>query len=339
MFNRFFIVDYWMSMETVEQILAQLPYLKEFELITVGTMDLTNGHRWERLVKDFRRFNFRFWIHDLQITDVFDTFRSHFWLEEKRWFIAYHERCLFSIPRFLPNSIDVSRHFRMRTTAPDHSFIYDHMKRIIVSEATIEFTHFFSNIDTLDRHYPIPLGILTSILDVKQIKHLTLLTMDHLIRFIPLESIAPELRALSIKKAVAIEMLEQIRTYRFKQIHQLQLSFTGEDEDYMVEELFHLFPCVEAFLYSTPIKSEQIMYHCIDGFNRLIHATFWINSLFSDGTYDLHDNTDLDTKYSKMVRKRNFTYRVRRSSKFGISYEIHWWIGEQVKHSPKTHHN
>ena len=323
-------------MEDAEQILAQLPYLKEFELKTVGTMDLANGHQWERLVKDFRRFNFRFWIHYLRIEDVFDTFRSHFWLEEKRWFIAYHERCLFSIPRFLPNSIDVSRHFRMRTTAPDHSFIYDHMKRIIVSEATIEFTHFFSNIDTLNRHYPIPLGILTSILDVKQIKHLTLLTMNHLIRFIPLESIAPELRALVIKEAVTLEMLERIRTYRFKQIHQLQLSFTGEDEDYMVEELFHLFPSVEAFLYSTPIKSEQIMYRCIDGFNCLTHANFWTNSLFSDGTSDLHHSTNLDTKYSKIVRKRNFTCRVRRSSKFGISYEIHWWIGEQVKHSPKN---
>lgn len=322
-----------MSMEDAEKILAQSPYLKEFELKTIGTMDLANGHRWERLVKDFRRFNFQFFIGKcISIEDIFDTFRTHFWLEEKRWFIAYYQNCFFSIPRFLPHSVDASEHFQIQTTAPNPAFVYDPVKTIIVRQAIIESTHFFPNIDTLERHHPIPLGILTLTLNVQRIKHLTLLTMNHLIRFIPLETIVPELRTLAIEKVVPMEMLQRIRKYRFNQIHQLQLSFTDEYEDYMIEELFHLFPSVEDFLYSKPIKSERVMSRCIDGFNCLTHATFWTHSLFLDRISDPYFQTNFDITCSRMVRKRNFTCRIQHLRESRITYGIHWWIGEQVKH-------
>ena len=258
---------------------------------------------------------------DLPIEMVLKSFSSSFWLEEKRWFVAYQNHCLFSIPHFVPDQMYISDRFNLHTTAPDRFLIFKHVKTVILHIGSPKFGYYFPHVETLRLEKLIPLHIITSILDPYGIKHLKLKSIDQLVEWIPLEINCPQLSRLSICDPVTIQMIGCIQIYQFKQIRRLELHLTSEYQDYMMEQLFRLFPSVQQFLYNAPIQSKELMFLYIDGFEHLEYASFSVALLRDETMKDLYHN---------IHSKTNVTYRMYKSSSVRSERQICWWIGEQV---------
>ncbi|CAF1117819.1 unnamed protein product [Rotaria sordida] len=153
-----------------------------------------------------------------------ESFRSSFWLEEKRWFVAYQDYCLFSIPQFAPNCIEISQQLRIRSTAPDNKFIYDQINKITMKTAAIKHNHYFTHIKTLELKCSVSLKTVASIIDLNHIKHLTVLSLNDVLKFMPLEHVMPLFCELTIENNVTINIIEQISHYRFLQIRKLEIA-------------------------------------------------------------------------------------------------------------------
>ncbi|CAF4160077.1 unnamed protein product, partial [Adineta steineri] len=72
------------SMNEMESFLLNLPYLKHLKLELEGDNDLANGHRWQMLTGDFITFAFKFHVEVGSVNETLQSFRTLFWLEEKR---------------------------------------------------------------------------------------------------------------------------------------------------------------------------------------------------------------------------------------------------------------
>ena len=324
-------------MNELEQFINQFSYLRHLNLQIVGSMNLCDGYRWEKLTQNLRTFNFsvELSIDHFLIPTVLESFRSSFWIEEKHWFIAYYNDRLFSIPHFIPNPLNIVDRFDLYTTAPNWSFISKHITAVTMRSHLFTPNCYFANVDTLDmRCFALP-KLIASVLNPYRIKHLGLIYIDQLAEFLPLELIFPQLFELSIHQSVTINMIEQIRTSRFRQIRRLKLSVTDEYRDYTLEELFRLFPTVQEFFYDLPIASEQSMFRCIDGFEHLKRASFCVNPPLANMMSDFHQNINLKSQYSLMLSKINLICRVYKPREVTGIHKIYWWIGEQVDHCLK----
>ncbi|CAF4254572.1 unnamed protein product, partial [Adineta steineri] len=72
------------SMNEMESFLLNLPYLKHLKLELEGDNDLANGHRWQMLTGDFITFAFKFHVEVGSVNETLQSFRTLFWLKEKR---------------------------------------------------------------------------------------------------------------------------------------------------------------------------------------------------------------------------------------------------------------
>ncbi|UJR19825.1 hypothetical protein I4U23_022958 [Adineta vaga] len=94
------------SMNEMEYFLPQLPYLKHVKLDLKGSEDLCNGYRWQKLTSDYTTFLFRFHITLMSVNEKLRSFRTSFWLEEKRLFVNYKSRCLYAEPHTRNNVLN-----------------------------------------------------------------------------------------------------------------------------------------------------------------------------------------------------------------------------------------
>jgi hypothetical protein len=111
--------------------------LKYLTLIAIGQLDLFDGKQWEKFVRKTRimKFNFKFLLSQNIILNenILESFRSSFWLEEKRWYVALSKngRSIYSIPRFRPKCINYTgNNYLPRSTAP-----LDILKEIFYSKS------------------------------------------------------------------------------------------------------------------------------------------------------------------------------------------------------------
>ncbi|CAF4096923.1 unnamed protein product [Rotaria sordida] len=158
------------------------------------------------------------------IVNVLKSFRSSFWLEEKRWFVAYQDYCLFSVPHFAPNHVDISQQLRIHSTAPDNKSVYDQINKITMKTAAIKHNHYFTHIKTLELKCSVSLKTVASIIDLNHIKHLTVLSLSDVLKFMPLEYVMPHFCELTIENNVTIDIIKQISHYRFLQIRKLEIA-------------------------------------------------------------------------------------------------------------------
>ncbi|CAF0927899.1 unnamed protein product [Rotaria sp. Silwood1] len=318
----------------MEQFLWQFPYLKHLEIKAHGWKNLFDGYQWQKLTNFFTTFNFKFDTEDILMDNILDSFSTPYWLEEKHWFIGYKNGCLFSIPHFAPDHIDISWQTSLRSTALNHTVIYDRLNKITIKTDVIDSNYYFTHIKELILECSISVQILTSTMDLNQIKHLSVLSIDDILKLIPLESNMPQLCELSIKNDVTSDMIERIRLYRFSQIHKLEIGIFTKYSDYITEELFRLFAFVQHLIYKSPIESIQTMICFIDGFKHLSNASFFCDDVFFDTEASFCQDPNSIIEYSKRLTKDNFTCRIYRSTKYGLSsYGIYWWIEDQPSSS------
>ena len=68
----------------MEQFLLSLPHLKHLELKGTLYQHMSNEYEWELLTDSLITFNFKFNILHFDIERTLDSFRTPFWLKEKR---------------------------------------------------------------------------------------------------------------------------------------------------------------------------------------------------------------------------------------------------------------
>ena len=314
------------SMDSMKQFLSQFYHLKHLEIQTDGSFDLFDGYRWRVLVERLHTFHFQFFSKYLPIRDILTSFSTPFWLKEKHWFAACRSTCLFSVPRFAPEHLNLPLYLSIYSTGSKERYLDDAVKKITITIRLTEQTHFYSYVNTLELKQRISAAILASTIDLRQIKSLSIVSLDDLIEYFPLGSTLSQLTALSIEYDVTMQMIENIGCHSLKQVHQLTVGISHETRDCIIEELFRLFPRVEHLKYKSIVHSKREMVHLIDGFNYLNKASFCANSTFDEKATQVGQNV----LYSRRLVRGHYTSRVYQSYNVSLSYEIHWWIGQQV---------
>jgi hypothetical protein len=75
----------------IKNLLSSMTHLTHFTLhVNETESDLINGHRWIPLLTRIIVFRFMFGISDKDNVDL-DTFRTQFWVEEKKWYVTYDQ--------------------------------------------------------------------------------------------------------------------------------------------------------------------------------------------------------------------------------------------------------
>ncbi|CAF0840521.1 unnamed protein product [Adineta steineri] len=317
------------SMNEMKYFLSNLPYLQHLCLELHGSQDLFDGYRWQNLTCNFITFNFKFKTQHHLNRNAIESYLTPFWLEEKHWYVGYNSYCIFSIPYFSPDELDMSQHTIFLSSAPDLTLLNRCVNKISLGENEFKFDGYFPSINTLQIRLPVSLSFLTSIIDLDQIKHLSLLSLHDILRYLPLEDAMPQLHELSICNRVDIDTINRIPNHRFVQIDKLKIFIYGQHSEYIIEKLIQLFPNINHLHCTLKCVPEQIMYRCINGFKYLSYASFYLSVCVFVNKNDWNENIkSLIT--DSFVKRDNFIWQVNHSATDELWLKVHWWFGKQV---------
>jgi hypothetical protein len=317
-------------MNEMKQLLLQLPRLQHLELKGRLRKDVADGYQWEVLTHSLITFNFKFTVSHVDPIRTRSSFCTPFWLEEKRWFIAHDYFSLFSIPYFAPNEIDISEPPNICFTAPNITYLYNNVNKITIKAAEIKHNHYFTHVQTLELECrgTISLEKIQLALDLNCVEHLIVSSVDNLLVFMPLKSTMPQLYKLTFHYCNIADGFEQTTHYQFEQILTLELRYVGMFTDYIIEELFRLFPSVQHLEIEHDICLEEIMIHSIDGFKHLSNASFRKIISRVDLESNLCQNVNTIIPQPQKLTSENFIARVYDSSYNRLIYN--WWIDNQA---------
>ncbi len=288
--------------------------------------DITDGDFWQVLTNSFKTFHFKFNALQINLQKTLDSFRTPFWLEEKHWYVAFQNGCLFSLPHFAPVHMDSLNLSHFRSTSPDYSIIYNHLNKLTVNTIpSNNHPYRCTHIKTLILEFSISFKILESVIDLNQVEHLIIASLDNLLTLIPLEHTMPQLSKLTVRNSVTIDMIKRIKHQRFEQIRMLQIRFTDEHVDCIIEEFFLLFPRIEHLIYKSRIQSVDAMIRLMVGFKYLSNAVF-----SGDCSFFRKESKFCQNPNSLIQYLRRYTCQVYHSTNTQLPLSIHWRIEEQV---------
>ncbi len=315
----------------MERILPNFSCLTHLTLHTKGSADLADGYRWERLSAGLIVFNFKFEVIVWDIQQMLDSFRTPFWLQEKCWYVAYDDKCLFSVPKFAPKHVFTSYNPRY-FTAPDETFLYNNITTLTISESAEPDIHHFNHVETLELrcHRSSHLGdMFSSIFNTSRKQHGNLKSLDRISLLLHYLHTMPHCCTLSINIELTLEFIDQLSDNQFKQIRTLEFQSSTTITRYVIEGILHIFPRVERLRISY-ISSKMDMIRLIDGFKYLANASFMIKSNFTESERHWFYNPDLSIRGVRRLKYDTFTCRFDRSSAVRLSCSVHIWINEQV---------
>ncbi|CAF2819952.1 unnamed protein product, partial [Rotaria sp. Silwood2] len=309
------------SINDIEYVLLNLPHLKHFELhgkkVNPG---LANGHLWENITSSLATFNFIFHLRITEIEPILHSFRTFFW-SEKRWFVAYENDRLFTVPRFANDRCIDNFQSPVYSTALDDKIFTDSITTLVLSQSFVNFQQQLPNVRTLQIASDVHPHHLSCIINVKRVEHLILSfpILQPLSNIVHILNIYG-LRELSIMTN-PFQLLEQLKGMQFKNIRTLTMpSAFIFDDHYPVEQLCFIFPCVQRLRIDSINKA--IMIRMIDGFIHLSDASFCLKS------FSKRDQIDLKVKPEwalyEVRRLKCFTYTCRYENSY-----LHVWISEQ----------
>ncbi|CAF1299496.1 unnamed protein product [Adineta steineri] len=314
-----------LSMDIIEQFILKFPNLKYLTLEIHGQYDIVNAQRWEKLASNFITFNFKFFLLNSSYSNL-NSFRTSFWLEEKHWFIASDSNSIFSVPYFAPLEMTLPGYLFLDCNIPDNHILYDKITKLIINDIPDNKSDYrFLHIKALDFKYLISLESLLSIINLNQIEHLSIPSIQDILIFNSFLSIMPKLFSLTILLPITAERMEEMQNYQFKQIHNLTIYLSYKNTKYIIESLFRLFPHTKRIVCMTHLKSLDNIIRIVHGFKDLTHASFYSNCLFStrENTYCF------DTKLN-LREKRIFTSRIYSLTNYVSKYNINIWLKDEV---------
>jgi hypothetical protein len=303
----------------MEELMGKLPSLKYLELCGHGDAGLLDGQRWQMITSGLNIFNFMLHVStDIEVENL-DSFRSPFWLTEKHWYVAYSSYGrLFSVPYFATTESDGNFQPPDLWTAPDISIFYRCVRKLTLSESVYEINHRFSEVQTLSMSNSIQLLFIEQIVDLNRIQCLTLSSITSYFELIVLINEMPNLYRISIIDNIKY-FLEEIAGGSFEQIRNLDIGHSystrdSGDNDYNIEQLCSIFPCVK-HLHITYVCSETQIFSFMNQLKQLTVASFRFISPYShiDNTERLTEIESALNHY-RSAQKLDYSYRFGKSS-------------------------
>jgi hypothetical protein len=303
----------------MEWLLQSCTYLKHLELHLRGSSDLAEGEHWSLLAHSLITFNFKFYMIIVAIEETLHSFRTPFWLKEKRWFVAYQDRCLFSVPYFAPVEVSTSYRPPIHFTAPNDGIFYENVTKLNMEDPSIPLVQLT---------YPIVRTKLLRTIDLCNLKSLSIPSLDDLLQFAPIERKMAHLSQLSIKNEITTKQLKRMINNPCEQIRTLEIETKLQGDDCIIEGLFRIFPHIERLIYKPDIQSIGLMAHFIDGFTHLSSASFKSLGPLHNQDIKFRFNPDL-----MLLRAHRPSYctsicRIYRLLNWESLFGIYWWIEE-----------
>ena len=302
------------SMNALEQMMFNLPRLRHLDLVSDCTNDVTDGQRWESIAKNLLTFIFSFTL-DVYIESErqLDSFRTSFWLDEKRWFVAYMDGRLFSVSMSKPISIEASYYYELSqyTTFPDTRIFYQHIHELVLRKSSNYSNAHFPNVHTLTLHNPPPFLTIRNVVNLGQIRNMTL---SRLRRNFPIKSLInkmPNLCQLSMTcdienflKQFHGQVLERIRTLTIDESN--NVIYIDKDD---IENMFTVFPRLEHLHVDYLCSIEEIS-DFLHGFKYLSVASFYYVRRYSYEDKQQH-RANIQSRLDQIRREEglDFTYR------------------------------
>ncbi|CAF1076712.1 unnamed protein product [Adineta steineri] len=312
------------SIDEMEYLLLNLPYLQYLQLELFGLQDLFDGDRWQSFTQNLIIFNFKFNAHYNLNRNVLESYRTSYWIEEKHWFVGYNNNSIFSIPHFAPNYIDMCQDLIFDSTGSDLTLPYSRVNTISFGRNEVRPDYYLTHINTLKILSPLSISFLTSFIDLNQIKYLSLSSLYDILTYVPLKETMPQLRELSIHMSVDIDTINRIGNYRFEQIHKLEIRICGQYNEYITEKLIFLFPNVHHLICTPETNPKEVMYRCVNGFKYLLNASFSLRI-----SSNIERDFEFITRQSRCSTKDNFICQVCHPLKRELIFSVHWWFGKQ----------
>ncbi|CAF1087782.1 unnamed protein product [Rotaria sordida] len=316
-----FVEDIVVSFQSLEQCLINLHQLTHLTLQASGKNDLLDSNQWKNFIlkTNIIVFNFKFQIfdHNKDVSILFESFRSSFWLREKRCYIGYYnddengQTFLYTIPRFrFQNIIYPSSNFPPITTVPSNieKYLFYENKidslLIDIDRFIIPPIHRFTQVKSLILRGStlMSLDVLKTIMDLNQIE-----TLD----VFPVESLSRHELNILIKHCPRLNYLIMDYNPLFgipSQIHTLRLDI--DFRSLSIDNLWHTTQNVKVL--EIPINSKDMMLDIIDQFDHIDNFLFSCDE-FSEGDYleffieKLHLYWLEDNSYR--LAMNHFTYR------------------------------
>lgn len=308
-------LSYRISMNLMVEFLSNLPNLKHFELILNCDSDFVDGQRWEMLTKSFRTFDFKFYLPFDVKPDDLHSFQTSYWLVEKCWQVVGGKCCLFTIPHFAPNHVEINKW--------SDEWPIESINTIYINAIPINPFPRYLHIKKLYLNRTLSRPQILSMIELKELECLSILSLDDLLIFAPFESTIPNLYELTVKNTVAFHMIDQLQGCQLKQMRKLFISISNKNTELILQELLYVFSQIEYLRYASDVCSMETMIHLIDRFAYLTNASFYSKHLSSELQSDLHS-------HSNQLTQNNVTYRIECSLNNQQLHAVHWWIDAQV---------
>lgn len=290
-------LDVFVSIDQIEQLLLNLTRLKYFEILCKGLLDLANGQSWEKSTDQLITFNFNFLIDTVWNETSLDSFRTPFWIEEKKWFVACTSERIFTVPHFFDNTADSFFELPLDTTIPEEIRLLDKVNHFIIYDSS-DFPHFqFRHVETLEilNLNACVVEDLLICIDLKHVKNLILSIVTPTTIFSLIDSM-PSVKTISLNtKLTHLFNQTNKNDFCFKQIRVLELNEPIVDDDFNVlPQLVRLFPNVEVLNVKFIQRKLGIVY-LIDRFPNLSSVSF--NLLQPNTTTEQYDDEISMRKY------------------------------------------
>ncbi|CAF1437116.1 unnamed protein product [Adineta ricciae] len=295
--------------------------------------DVLNGRLWKKIAQPFSTFHFKFFaLNDLN-EQVLNSFRTRFWIEEKRWFVVCQDRCLFTITGVSLAYTNVTSNQFLYSTVPNYSVIYQPRHSSGCRRNLRQDNFRLTSIKTLELYWNDTFEILSSFIDLNQIESLLITSRSyHLLKH--LHDHMSKLHTLYLSGSLnATDLFETqyVQGLQLKQIRTLKLnnySFSRKTCN-DAAKISHLFPCVE-HIDEWPIRSRSEIIYVIDQFKQLTSISFTLDYRVHEQKFQPEFNSNLIiTDIKKYIH-------CRATCCFEISWRIysrimiHIWLEERV---------
>ena len=281
----------------IERILFNAPNLKHFELVAdLNDKSIINGERWHDAVKNLTTFNFKFQLtFDLKPNDL-DTYRTHFWIEEKCWFVAYQDQCLYSVPYFLETETDEDFEYPEFSTLVDNQLFLDRIKKFTINILLCDCKYQFNFVEDLFIPFVMPALTLRKIVSLNSIRYLTVRTVNSIIELQQLIQSLPNLCHLKIR-FFENDFSEEYSCQPMINIRKLHIQNHISLKHRIIQQLAVAFPNVEHLSIETCCQGNNIL-QSLKKFSCLSTASFCysdrhvLNQFLQTNSVDFHYRYD-----------------------------------------------
>jgi hypothetical protein len=316
----------WKKMENLISSYPRLAYLE----IIAGNVNsnIANGFKWARLLQQIKNFQFKFdfsYYAFEQIPFNLDSFRTKFWLEEKKWFVTYDRSSCLSDCSMLysnPSSIIIHPPHEILGTLISESTAlelesFSHVHCLSINDRNLKYSHLnrYKHINELylsevTTTYPTTLNDLVTCIDTSQIIKCTVSSAwsrKSFYEYIEFLRSLPRLRRLRVFANLRYFFLHQwphIVDLKIEDNHNGRFDILSSND---IDALCHSFPHIKQLdIYSSSITDLSQLLNKMKMIltNIIIRQPFNVNNKQFIKRQWIEQNTEL----------KNFHYESKRDS-------------------------